>query len=100
MNAAALRGLCGARVVLPGPVPGLGALESSGSSRAGSSRYATVVAAKGGYLVSLSWSVATPEANVAYAPALPSTGGMAALVQVALARVPGEAAPHRDPMNP
>lgn len=70
---------------LPGSVPNLIAIEGSGSSSGGSIGTATVLAAKGPYVVSLMWSFSTPSA--ASAPPPPSPAQLGSLVDTALARI-------------
>ena len=80
---------------LPGAVPGLVAVESSGSSRAGYVASATVVASKGPYVVNVRWST---QKSLAYdqppspgegPPPLPGPSEMAQTVDAALGHLPG-----------
>jgi hypothetical protein len=77
----------GGAVALGGSVPGLTAVESGGGSRAGSLYSATVLAAKGPYVVNIMWGTQTT--SQAGAPPLPTTTELAALVEQALALVDG-----------
>ena len=84
----------GQSLPLPGAVPGLVAVESSGSSRAGYVASATVVASKGPYVVNVRWSMQT---SLAYdqapspgegPPPLPGPSAMARTVDAALGHLP------------
>jgi hypothetical protein len=77
----------GLSVPLSGSVANLMAIEASGSSRAGSNAYATVVLSKGPYIVHLTWT--SQSSSTSGAPALPSTAEMESLIAVALSHVPG-----------
>ncbi|MGH8996648.1 MAG: hypothetical protein ACRDYB_11545 [Acidimicrobiales bacterium] len=96
VNSAAALPMCtnGAPSVnLPGSVPGLVAVEGQGQSRAGPLVSATVVAAKGPYIVNVQVTNAVTFSGqggtVPPLVPLPSAATLAALVDAALARVPG-----------
>src|ERR1039458_4426912 len=72
----------GRSVLLSGPVANLTAIEGSGSSRAGSNAQATVVSAKGPYIINLAWT--SQSSSTSGAPSLPSTAEMESLLGVAL----------------
>jgi hypothetical protein len=77
----------GQATALGGSVPSLTVVESAGGSRAGSLNEYTVLAAKGPYVVNIMWGTSTT--SQAGAPPLPSLTELAALVDQALALVPG-----------
>jgi len=79
-------------VTLPAPTPGLVAVEDQGRSSVQELKDATVVVAKGPYVLNLTWSSsvnfsASTESTLPFTP-LPSPGQMAALVAAALGRLP------------
>lgn len=77
----------GRSVVVPGPMPNLTALEGSGSSSAGSIADATVVVAKGPYVINLAWT--SQSSSASGAPPLPNSTEIAYLLGVALSHIPG-----------
>jgi hypothetical protein len=82
-----------ATIALPGSVKGLVAVRTTGQTSAGQVDSANVVAAQGPYIVSIAWTNAvTLSAQGGSVPPLaplPSAATMAALVDAALAKVPG-----------
>lgn len=68
------------------PLANMAVLEGSGSSSAGSIAIATVVMAKGPYIINLAW---TSQSYAAAAPPLPSRTEIESLLGVALSHIPG-----------
>lgn len=77
----------GSSVPVPGSVPGLTAIEGFGGSSAGSLADATVLVAKGPYVVNVMWSSQSLSETAALT--LPTPSEIASLVNTALARIPG-----------
>jgi hypothetical protein len=77
----------GGPVAITGSVPGLTAIEGFGGSRAGSLANATVVVAKGPYVLNLMWSSQSLSETAALTQ--PTPAEIASIVNTALALVPG-----------
>ena len=79
-------------LTLPAPTPGLVAVQDQGQSSAQELKDATVVVAKGPYVLNLTWSTSvnfssSPAPALPFTP-LPNPDQMAALLAAALARLP------------
>jgi hypothetical protein len=77
----------GGTVAIPGSVPGLTAVEGFGGSSAGSLASATVLVAKGPYVVNVMWSSQSLSETATLTQ--PTAAEIASLVNTALARIPG-----------
>jgi hypothetical protein len=84
----------GRTVAIPGSVPNLSAVEGTGSSRAGFIGGATVLVAKGPYVVNLMWGVHSSSQTGTYTSpsatlTLPTPSEIGSIVEKALTRIPG-----------
>jgi hypothetical protein len=77
----------GSTVAITGSVPGLTAIEGFGGSRAGSIADATVLVAKGPYVLNLMWSSQSTSETAALTQ--PTPAEIASIVDTALAHIPG-----------
>jgi hypothetical protein len=86
---------CGQIMDLPGPIPNLKSIVGCGGSRAGAIADATVLAAKGPYVINVMWgnqSYASDSSPPSPTLPLPSLPKLASLVDAALARIPASSA--------
>jgi hypothetical protein len=90
IQAAAIQAQClpdGHTVAIPGSVPNLAAIEGFGGSRAGSIAGATVLVAKGPYVVNVMWGVQSSSQTPT--PTLPTPSKIGSIVEKALTLIPG-----------
>lgn len=90
IQAAAVQAQClpdGRLVAIPESVPNLSAIEGFGGSRAGSIAGATVLVAKGPYVVNLMWGAQSSSETATLT--LPTPAELSSIVNKALALIPG-----------
>lgn len=89
IQAAAIQTQClpdGHTVAIPGSVPNLAAIEGFGGSRAGSIAGATVLVAKGPYVINLMWGVQSSSQTTTLT--LPTPSEIGSIVEKALTLIP------------